>query len=131
DFGTGQFRRELRRSLVSANSPGPHAGLLNGDPITEPGLGGNEPVAVFQGSKPVELNEQTRIGACGPAPVVGIFDPATCQLANPDVRAARLHDQEVFNPRDEFAAQAKPWEIYLNIERRPFFLRIGRQNLAW
>ena len=131
DLGTDQFRRELRRSLVSANSPSPNAGLLNGDPITAPGLGGNEPVAVFQGTKPVEQNEQNGIGPCGPAPVVLIVDPATCQLANPNQRAARLRNQTVFNPRDEFTAQAKPWEIYLNVERRPLFLRIGRQNLAW
>jgi len=131
DFGTGQYRRELRRSLWSANSPSPNAGLVpGGDPITYPGLGGNEPIAVYQGTKHVE-DQTMRIGFCGPAPVVMIVDPVTCQLANDQQRQARLRNQEVFNPRDEFAAQAKPWEIYLNIERRPLFIRIGKQNLAW
>jgi hypothetical protein len=133
DFGTDQFRRELRRSKVSAASPSPNAGLVpGGDPITFPGLGGNEPVAVYRGTRPVERNEQFRLGACGPAPAVLVLpSPITCQLANPAMRAARLRDQEILDPRNLFAEQVDPWEIYLNIERRPLFLRIGRQSLAW
>jgi hypothetical protein len=133
DIGADQFRRELRRHKVSAASRSPNAGAApGGDPHPGPGLGGNEPVAIYRGTRRVEINERTRIGACGPAPAILVLpSPITCQLANPEQRAARLRDQEIFDPRNLFTQQYEPWEIYMNVERRPFFLRIGRQNLAW
>jgi hypothetical protein len=133
DFGASQYRKALRRALVSSASLGPNAGFApGGDPNAGPGLGGNEPVAIYQGTERVERNEQTRIGACGPAPAILVLpSPITCQLANPDERAARLADQEIFNLRDQFAQQVDPWEIYVNFEKRPLFLRIGKQALAW
>ena len=129
DFGTDQFRRELRRHKVSAASPSPHPGPLDANGGI--GLGGNEPVAIFRGTKPVEANDS--MGPCGD-PLNPPFSSAglpICLTANPGQRAARLRDQEIFDPRTLFAEQVDPWEIYLNFERRPFFFRIGRQTLAW
>src|SRR6185436_20410576 len=47
------------------------------------------------------------------------------------VRAARLREQELLDPRNALAEQVEPWEIYLNVGRGPGFLRVGRQNLSW
>jgi hypothetical protein len=123
DFGAPQYRRALRAHLVSARSPSPN--VL--DPNRGPGLGGAEPVAIYRGTKPVERNDGG-LGPCGSVPP--FFDPI-CEVANPAMREARLRDQKVFEPRDLFAQQAELWEAYLNVEKRPIFLRIGRQNLAW
>ncbi len=132
DFGTDQFRRELRRFKVSAGSLGPNAGLAGGDPNAQVGLGGNEPAGVYRGTAKVERNEPTVIGLCGPVPTFGVppFSP-TCQLANAAQRRRRLETQEVLDPRNLFTQRTDPWEIYLNVEKRPLFLRIGRQSLAW
>lgn len=101
DFGPDEFRQALRRYKVAAKTPARDGSV---------GLGGNQPVPVFQGTKRVE-----REG-----------DPNKA-----GVRAARLRDQELFDPRNVFAQQADPWEIYMNLQRGPFFMRIGRQNLSW
>lgn len=123
DFGADQFRSALRRSKVSAASASPN-GL---DPNPGPGLGGNEPVAVYQGTKPVEDNNGG-LGPCGSSPP---FFAPDCEIADPNARAARLRDQEVFDPRNEFAQHTDPWEIYMNIQKGPLFVRVGRQSLAW
>lgn len=123
DFGASQFPRSLRAHLQSARSPSPNAF----DPNRGPGLGGNEPVAIYRGTKEVERNDGG-LGPCGSVPP--FLDPV-CEVANPGMREARLRDQKVFDPRDLFAQQAELWEAYLNVETRPLFLRIGRQNLAW
>ncbi len=138
DFATDQYRRELRRHKVSAGSISPNAGLApGGDPNAAVGLGGNEPIAIYQGTAKVEKNPKPgergfRIGACGPPPVVQFLaDPVTCQLHDAGMRARRLATQEIFDPRNLFTQRTDPWEIYLNIEKRPLFLRIGRQSVAW
>ncbi len=123
DFGADQFRRELRRHLVSAASPSPNAT----DPNPGPGLGGNEPVAIYQGTKPVEANDGG-LGPCGSSPP---FLSPVCEIANPQQRAARLRNQEIFDPRNEFARHVDPWEIYVNLQKGPVFFRVGRQSLAW
>ena len=129
DFGSDQFRAALRAHKVSAASPSPHPGP--NDANGGIGLGGNEPVAIFRGTKRVEANDS--MGPCGD-PLNAPFSSAglpLCLTANAAQRAARLRDQEIFDPRTLFAEQVDPWEIYVNIEKRPFFFRIGRQTLAW
>ena len=123
DFGAAQFHRELRRSLVSARSASPNLT----DPNPGPGLGGNEPVAIFQGTKPVE----EMLGALGPCGSSPPFLSPACQLADANQRAARLRNQTIFDPREQFTRHVDPWEIYLNLQKGPVFLRVGRQSLAW
>ena len=114
DFGPDEFRQHLRLYHVSASTPAKDGTV---------GLGGNQPVPIYRGTKKVE-RDATFIGVPGPLPL---------QLgqAQPDVRAARLRDQELFDPREEFAQQMEPWEIYVNLQKGPAFLRLGRQNLSW
>lgn len=135
DFGAGQYRRALRRHIVSANSPCPNDGSGGAlDPNCQIGLGGRVPVAIYQGTKPVERQPPASEANLGPCGVTGSGEPffsPLCQLADQDQRAARLRDQEVFNPRNEFTQQVEPWEIYMNIQKGLLFVRVGRQNLAW
>lgn len=73
-------------------------------------LGGTQPVAIFKGTDKVEME--------------GSPDKAA-------QRARRIADQEIWDPREQFARQADPWEIYVNLKKGPAFLRVGRQNLSW
>ena len=73
-------------------------------------LGGTQPIAIFQGDERVETE--------------GAPDKAA-------QRAKRLADQEIADPRQQFAQQAEPWEIYFNVKEGPLFVRVGRQNLSW
>jgi len=101
DFGPDTFNRALRRFRANALRP-----ALDGSV----GLGGNQPVAVFRGEERVETE--------------GAPDKDS-------QRAKRLADQDVYDPREQFAQQADPWEIYVNVKKGPLFARIGRQNLSW
>ncbi len=101
DFGPDEFRESLRRYKVAAATPANDGSV---------GLGGNQPAPIFQGTKPVEQE--------------GSPNKAT-------VRAARLRDQELYDPRNELAQQAEAWEVYMNLQRGPLFVRLGRQNLSW
>jgi len=101
DFGPDEFREALRAYNVSAKTPAKDGSV---------GLGGNQPVPIFVGTKPVEREGDPNKGS---------------------VRAARLRDQDLFDPRSTFAEQTEPWEIYVNVQKGPGFVRIGRQNLSW
>jgi len=101
DFGPDEFRQSLRRYKVSAATPANDGSI---------GLGGNQPAPIYQGTAKVEEEG----------------DPSKAAR-----RAARLRDQELYDPRNELAQQAEAWEIYLNVQKGPAFLRLGRQNLSW
>ena len=101
DFGPREFGQALRLYNVSARTPAKDGSV---------GLGGNQPVPIFQGTKKVE--EEGNPGKAA-------------------ARAARLRDQDLFDPRSTFAEQKEPWEIYVNVQKGPGFVRIGRQNLSW
>ena len=102
DFGPDEFRQALRLYNVSARTPAPDGSI---------GLGGNQPVPIFIGTKKVEDD--------------------SLPASKASMRAARLRDQQLFDPRKQFAEQAEPWEIYVNAQKGPVFVRIGRQNLSW
>jgi hypothetical protein len=101
DVGPDVYRRALRAFTVATKSPTTDGSV---------GLGGNQPVAIFRGSERIETE--------------GAPDMAA-------QRAKRLAEQEIADPRTQFAQQADPWEIYVNLKEGPLFLRIGRQNLSW
>lgn len=101
DFGPDEFRQALRLYNVSARTPAPDGSV---------GLGGNQPVPIFFGTRKVEDENHPDKAA---------------------VRAARLRDQELFDPRSTYAEQTEPWEIYVNLQKGPVFVRVGRQNLSW
>jgi uncharacterized protein DUF1302 len=101
DIGPDVFRRSLRRFKANALRPASDGSV---------GLGGNQPIAIFQGEERVETE--------------GAPDKAA-------QRAKRLANQEIADPRTQFAQQADPWEIYVNLKEGPLYLRIGRQNLSW
>ena len=105
DVGPSEFRQALRLYKVSATSPAPDG--------TPPGLGGNQPVPIFQGTEHVESEQPGGFGA------------------DPVQRARRLADQELFDSRETFGRQYEAWEAYVNVQRGPLFMRVGRQNLSW
>lgn len=98
DFGPAEFAEALQGFRAAAAAPAKDGSV---------GLGGNQPVSIFQGEEKVE------------------------QDGDDAQRARRLADQELFDPRDVFAQQADPWEIYVNVQKGPVWFRIGRQALSW
>ncbi|MGH7822697.1 MAG: DUF1302 family protein, partial [Candidatus Binatia bacterium] len=70
-------------------------------------LGGTMPIPQFFGTKRVEAD------------------------GDDAARDARLRDMELFDPKEIFGRQYDPWEIYVNVQKGPFFARVGKQNLSW
>ena len=125
DLGSGQFARGLRAYTQAAK----FMERQDSGTVQAPG-----PAPFFQGTKPVETVEFDSAGLprftrpCGTFPFP--FSPL-CPAGDPNVRAARIRNQEIFDPRKEFAEQAEAWEVYLNLAKGPLFVRLGRQNLSW
>ncbi len=118
DFGAGQFAAGLRRYTQAASF------FRRRDDGT--GLAPNDTAPIFQGDKPVERMDGS-LRPCGSLP---LFSPV-CNAGNAGQRAARIRDQEIMDPREQFAQQLEAWEVYVNVAKGPVFLRIGRQNLSW
>ena len=96
DFGAGQFASGLRRYTRSGSF------FRRRDDGT-----GFAPLAaapIFQGHKPVEALDGS-LRPCGSLP---LFSPV-CEAGNGGQRAARIRDQEPFDPREAFAEQAEAW----------------------
>jgi hypothetical protein len=121
DYGTNTFGDQHRRyresgRFISENLP------------TGNRLGGISPAPIYQGTKRVEVNDST--GPCGD-PATPPFFSATCDIANADQRNARDEDMDFFDIRKDLASELDAREIYLNFQKGPLFVRLGRQNVSW